>query len=84
MKSLERRFKKVREGNSFWSAYVCLSEAAKEQGFSRQAISRWFNKLVPKEDYCAKTKKALIAYLEEVTRPVTTTENEGISPPRRE
>ncbi len=74
MKSIERRFKNITEKNPLWSTYICFAEAVKEQNFSRDAIHRWFQKLVSKDDYTRSEKKAILAHLEILTKPVRTTE----------
>lgn len=77
MKSLERRFKNIQERNIFWSTYLCFAEAVKGQGFGKQAIHRWFNKLVGKDDYAQGEKKEVLSFLTTLSKPVRTTENEG-------
>jgi len=65
MKSLERRFRNIQKRCPFWSSFVCFYQAIQDQGFSRQTIHRWFNKLVEKDDYHKAEKKALLKHLEE-------------------
>ncbi|MEK7071988.1 MAG: hypothetical protein AAB849_01985 [Patescibacteria group bacterium] len=64
MRSIERRFNYIATRNPLWSSYVCFAEAIKRQRFSRQAIHRWFLKLVKKDDYDPQDKKAILAHLE--------------------
>jgi len=66
MRSIERRFNKIQEKNPIWSSHTCFAEAIKEQGFSREMIHEWFNKLVDKDDYAKKEKKAVLAHLEKL------------------
>lgn len=75
MKSLERRFKNIQERNIFWSTYLCFAEAVKAQGFGKQAIHRWFNKLVENDDYATNEKRALFFFLTNLSNPLRTTEN---------
>lgn len=49
--------------NIFLSSYICFALAISQQGFGTQAISRWFNKLVQKDDYDKRDKKSLLAHL---------------------
>jgi hypothetical protein len=77
MKSLERRFKNIQERNVFWSTYLCFAEAVKAQNFGKQAISRWFNKLVGKDEFASGEKKEVLSFLETLSKPVRATENEG-------
>ena len=81
MKSLERRFNNITEKNPNWSSYTCFAEAVKGRGFSKQAISRWFNKLVEKDDYAKNEKRAVLGFLIDLSNPVRTTGNEGKSAP---
>lgn len=68
MKSLERRYRNISERNPYWSSHTCFAEAVKQQGFSRQTIHRWFLKLVEKDDYSRKDKKAILDHLESLTK----------------
>lgn len=79
MKSLERRFNNITEKNPSWSSYTCFVNAIKEQGFSEQIIHRWFNKLVDKDDYAKKEKRAVVDFLVGLSNPVRTTGNRGKS-----
>lgn len=63
MKSLERRFKNITDRNPLWSSYVCFAESVKGERFSKQAISRWFSKLVEKSDYEKNSKKGILDHL---------------------
>lgn len=67
MKSLERRFKNIAEKNPVWSSYICFAEAIKNQHFSKQTISRWFQKLVNKDDYARKEKRAILSHLDNLS-----------------
>jgi len=69
MRSIERRFNKIIQKNPNWSSYICFAEAIKKQNFSRQAIHRWFNKLVEKDDYVKSEKRAVLDFLEGFTKP---------------
>lgn len=60
MRSIERRFKNVWRKHPDWSADVCLFHAIENQNFSKQTIARWFNKLVPEEDYSSREKKCIL------------------------
>ncbi len=63
MRSIQRRFEAFKSKNPNLSSYVVLSHAVKQQRFSRDMISRWFNKLVEKDDYDSKDKRKLIQQL---------------------
>ena len=69
MKSIERRYKNIEVRNPFWSSFICFAEAVKNQHFSRQAISRWFGKLVEKDDYARSDKKQMLSHLEDLSNP---------------
>ena len=72
MKSIQRRFNNIREKKEGYSDYLCFCEAIKGQKFSREAIRRWFNKLVDKDDYAASDRKNILTNLESLTNDVTT------------
>lgn len=64
MKSIERRFRNIMDKNRNWSSYICFAEAIKGQKISKDIISRWFSKLVEKDDYSKSDKKQLLKHLE--------------------
>lgn len=68
MKSLERRFKNIAARNSGWSSYTSFAEAITGQNFSEQALRRWFNKLVDNGDYAPSEKKAILGYLQTLSK----------------
>ncbi len=80
MRSLQARFNRVSTKNPFWSSHICFAEAVKNQNFNRDAIRRWFQKLVDKNDYARNEKKAILAHLENLTKPLRTTETKGKTP----
>ena len=75
MKSLQRRFDGIVEKNPNLSSYTCFARAIKGQGFNKQTIHRWFQKLVEKDDYEKKEKRAILAHLENLSKPLRTTKN---------
>lgn len=80
MKSLKRRFDNIAQKNAQknlgWSPHTCLLNAIRDRRFSKQVIHRWFNILVPKDDYDKKEKKACIDHLVSISNPLRTTGNE--------
>jgi hypothetical protein len=81
MKSLERRFDAIQKRNPSWSSLTCFAMAINGQGFSKQTVARWFNKLVPKEEYSDAAKKEVMSSLEDLANPLRTTKNQPKSPP---
>ena len=77
MKSLQRQFNNITEKNPNWSSHTCFAEAIKGQGFSKQTIHRWFQKLVDPNDYAKSEKKEILAYLESLTNTPRTTKIKG-------
>lgn len=69
MRSIERRYKNIEVKNPLWSSYICFAEAIKNQYFNRQTISRWFSKIVEKDDYARSDKKQLLNHLEDLSNP---------------
>lgn len=69
MKSLERRFQNIKKRNPLWSSYVSFAEAVSGQNFSKRIITRWFNILVPTEEYSTSAKKDLLTFLTHLTDP---------------
>ena len=77
MKSLERRFIHLVNKNLYWSTYTCFSQALINQNFQPSTVIRLFNKLVDKDDYEKKDKRAITAFLFSLQNRLRTTENEG-------
>lgn len=53
MRSIERRFRQHQAKHPERSSYVNFHNAVRGQGFAPEMVSRWFNKLVEKDDYGA-------------------------------
>ena len=70
MRSLQRRFNKIEKNNPYWSSHTCFAETIDQQEFSHQTIRRWFNKLVEKDDYDKKDKKAILKHLFKLNRKI--------------
>lgn len=62
MKSINRRFNRIKEKYYTWSTNTCFAMTVLSQNFSRQTINRGFNKLVEKSDYDKKSKKDITAF----------------------
>lgn len=77
MKSIKHNFDSLREKRPLWSSYACFVAAIKGKGFGKDAIRRWFNKLVEKDDYTKNDKKALLENLDKLSNPMRTPENQG-------
>lgn len=77
MKSLKARFNKIAEKTPLWSSYICFAQAIRSQRFSKQSISRWFGKLVEKDDYAKSDKKPILKHLNELSNMPRTTKNKG-------
>ncbi len=69
MKSVEARFKRIQKQNPSWSSISSFCEAVARQNFNPVIISRWFNKLVDKDDYLKSDKKYIMNYLRDITKP---------------
>jgi hypothetical protein len=72
MKSIERRFEEISHLNPDWSSYVCFTEAVKGQKFTKRAITKWFNRLIKKEDYSKGDRSVLMDNLMEATNEKNT------------
>ncbi len=68
MRSIQRRFETFQQKNRDASTYINFAHAVKQQGFSKNILARWFNKLVKKDDYDKKDKKRLINHLWELSK----------------
>ncbi len=63
MRSLKRIFEKIKRENPYWSDYTYFSRAVFRKGFSKKTISKYFNKLVDKDDYLKREKKEILEWL---------------------
>lgn len=63
MRSIKRRYRELQRKNPDLSDYMNLIRAIKNQKFSKDIISRWFNKLINESEYDRKDKRDLIAHL---------------------
>ena len=61
MKSVKRRFQNIVKRNPSLGSYLYFTKAIEGQGFSKQTIHRWFQKLVDENDYAKDEKRALLA-----------------------
>ena len=73
MKSVKRRFQNIVKRNPNLGSYLCFTKAIEEQGFGKQTIHRWFQKLVDENDYAKNEKRALLAYLDNLSSPLRAT-----------
>ncbi len=67
MRSIKRRFDNFQQKNPNLSTYINFAKAVRGQRFSRNAISKWFNRLVDKDDYSPKDRNQLIGELAKLT-----------------
>ena len=76
MKSIERKFSKLEQSRQALSSYMNFAVAVKDGYFTHDIIRRWFNRLVDKEDYSRKDKRAILAFLYALSNPLRTTGTE--------
>jgi hypothetical protein len=75
MRSIQRRFSNLQEKRPRLSSVMNFGTAVSGQGFSKEMIYRWFGKLVEKEDYEGRDKRAILQHLVLLSNPVRTTGN---------
>lgn len=63
MKSVRRPFDKLIEDNPCLSSYTCFTKQISKGNYGKGTISRWFYKLVDREDYLASEGRAILKYL---------------------
>lgn len=80
MKSINRKFKNIKEKHPEWGSYIVLAETVYRSNFSKDRLARAFNALVDKEEYLKEEKKELLAYLYELNKPLNRTKNDGKTP----
>lgn len=63
MRSIQRRFEIIKNQNPYWSDYICFAESVVGMDFGRPSLSRWFNKLIEKDDYDKKDRNQISEFL---------------------
>lgn len=67
MRSIERRFNKVKSSNESLGDYCCLVEAVQGQKFTRRRLYTYFKKLVSKDEYDEDDTNMLVRHLYKVS-----------------
>lgn len=67
MRSIERRFQEYQRRRPSHSSLVNFAAAVRGQAFSKDAMSRWFNKLVERDDYERSDKRLVLRHLVSVS-----------------
>mgnify|MGYP001568903772 CR=1 FL=1 len=68
MRSIKRSYLKAQNRNPNIGTYVCLASVVKHRKFSRKALVKAFNELMPEEEYSNDETKELVDYLEYLTK----------------
>jgi hypothetical protein len=63
MKSIQINYNNIQRKNPNLGPYPCLSYAVRNKNFSRDTISRFFVKIIPKDEYDKFTKNDYIDQL---------------------
>lgn len=66
MNSIKQRVLKIQKVNPQWSSFTCLAESIKGRGCSKRIIVKWFGKLVKKDEYAKKDRKAILKFLSSI------------------
>ena len=75
MRSIERRLEMYKEKNPYLGTFTILMRTVKGQKYSKDTISRWFEKLVEKDDYSPSDKRHLMGELLKLTNYPEDNEN---------
>ena len=68
MRSIESNFQDLYKKQKAVGMYICLALAVRSKGFSRKALVKAFNSLVPKDEHLENEKKELVDHLEYLTK----------------
>ena len=60
MKSIEKRFNRLKRENPRWSTLVCFNETVYKQKFAERIIKKWFSKLVDRDDFLPSHKESIL------------------------
>jgi hypothetical protein len=64
MRSIEANYEKFQTRNVYLGVFPCLVKAVRNKKFSRKALLKSFNDLMPESEYSQDEKKELVDYLE--------------------
>jgi hypothetical protein len=68
MKSIERRFREIDAKQPNHGSIINLAVAVRGQAFSADTIHRWFEKLIPEDDYDKTDKLAILRHLVSISK----------------
>jgi len=63
MRSIERKFNEINRQKPKNGSFDCFVNTIIRQGYKKRIILKWFNALIPKNDYAKGEKKELLEYL---------------------
>lgn len=81
MRTIERRFNKIKAENENKSDYICLSQAVRGQKFKYRTLYRYFNQLMDPSDYRKDEVKGLVRFLHNVSKQSEDCTSEGKNAP---
>lgn len=61
--SIRNQFEEIEEQNLGWSTYMCFAKLVTGKHFEYDYISRWFSKLVDREDYAHGERAEILEFL---------------------
>ena len=68
MRSIKRNFEKISVKRETQGAYLSLAQVVNKRNFSRKSIVKAFKELMPESDYSMSESKALIDYLDNISK----------------
>lgn len=63
MRSIKRRFELMKYKYPLYSDFMVFAETVDGQGFSRNSVSSWFRRLVPKNDWSGCPTSRLVKHM---------------------
>ena len=67
MRSIERKFNEISKKRPKNGSFDCFVNTISGRGYKKRIILKWFNALIPKNDYAKREKKELLEYLYRVS-----------------
>lgn len=67
MISIKSTFNKIQNKQPYLGACIIIAQAVRGKRFTQSSITREFTKLVPKDEYDKKERRAIIKFLTEIS-----------------
>ena len=67
MRSIKRSFENIAAKHPYWSTWVSFTQAVVHKKYAPSMITKWFKKLIDKEEFPDSERKSMITHLVNLT-----------------